>query len=416
MSWRMIGRYVASLAGIAWIVIGTAFAQTSQLANISTRGQVLTGNSVMIAGFVVQGAAQTVVIRARGPSLVPFGIADALFDPTLDLVRSADQAVLQVNDDWELGPNAGQIADSGFAPGDPFESAIFATLPPGAYTAIVRGFGGTTGVAIVEVFAVQGTVPPPGGLSPAGIYTGTSSAGNTVLGMVTDGGPYFFLHTPPSSPQAVVAVDMAPGFTVSGLTLSSSTEVSVAPLEYVSASGLIAHDTTLITVGNMSGSFSPTALSATFTYLPTGTTSVSTTFVGGSDEPASLSTFPGAFSGSVSYTNIGTGHSRFDWAPVGTVTVGADGTLTGTLNCHMIQVGSIGAACGLAGTLVPRADIKAFDVTVSFTEANGGRVAPQLRGKTFTGMAFRDPGTGRLTFVATNPDNNLIVFSSLPSL
>jgi hypothetical protein len=58
----------------------------SPLANISTRGQVLTGNDVMIGGFVIQGEApQTVVVRARGPSLVPFGIANALANPVLQL-------------------------------------------------------------------------------------------------------------------------------------------------------------------------------------------------------------------------------------------------------------------------------------------------------------------------------------------
>ena len=124
------------------------------LANISTRGQVLTGNDVMIGGFVIQGSApQTVVIRARGPSLVPFGITNALADPQIQLVRSSDQATIATNDDWGSAPNASAIAASGFAPSDPREAAILITLPPGAYTAIVRGVGGGTGVGIVEVFA-----------------------------------------------------------------------------------------------------------------------------------------------------------------------------------------------------------------------------------------------------------------------
>ena len=123
------------------------------LANISTRGEVLTGNDVMIGGFVVQGTGpQTVVVRARGPSLVPFGITNALANPTLQLVRSSDQSVLATNDDWQSAANAADITASGFAPSDSHESAILMTLQPGAYTAIVSGAGGATGVGIVEVF------------------------------------------------------------------------------------------------------------------------------------------------------------------------------------------------------------------------------------------------------------------------
>jgi hypothetical protein len=122
------------------------------LANISTRGRVLTGNDVMIGGFIIQGdAPQTVVVRARGPSLAPFGITEPLADPVLQLY--AGQSVIAANDDWGTAANAAQIQASGFAPADPRESAILVTLPPGAYTAIVTGAGGGTGVAIVEVFA-----------------------------------------------------------------------------------------------------------------------------------------------------------------------------------------------------------------------------------------------------------------------
>ena len=126
------------------------------LVNIATRGQVLTGNDVMIGGFVIQGSApQTVMVRARGPSLIPFGITNALADPTLQLVRSSDQATIATNDDWGSASNASAVSDSGFAPSNAKESAILITLPPGAYTAIVSGVGGGTGVGIVEVFKVN---------------------------------------------------------------------------------------------------------------------------------------------------------------------------------------------------------------------------------------------------------------------
>ncbi len=127
-----------------------------RLANISTRGQVQTGFNVMIGGFVVSGSApKTVVVRAIGPSLANFGVSGALSNPTLQLVRSSDQAVIATNDDWGSAANAAQISASGFAPSNPLESAIYVTLQPGAYTAIVSGVGGATGVGLVEVYEID---------------------------------------------------------------------------------------------------------------------------------------------------------------------------------------------------------------------------------------------------------------------
>ena len=122
------------------------------LANISTRGQVLTGNDVMIGGFVIQGnAPQTVIVRARGPSLAEFGITNALADPVLQLFSG--QAVIAANDDWQASTDAPSIQSRGFAPANSKEAAILITLNPGAYTAIVTGKAGGTGVGIIEVFA-----------------------------------------------------------------------------------------------------------------------------------------------------------------------------------------------------------------------------------------------------------------------
>jgi YVTN family beta-propeller protein len=122
------------------------------MAGISTRGFVSTGDSVMIGGIIIQGdSPQKVVVRARGPSLASQGVANPLSNPLLQLVTS-DGTVL-TNDDWQSAGNAADIQASGFAPSDPRESAILVTLPPGAYTAIVSGVGGATGVGIVEVFA-----------------------------------------------------------------------------------------------------------------------------------------------------------------------------------------------------------------------------------------------------------------------
>jgi hypothetical protein len=145
-----------SPSGTALVEIFEIDTPESPLINIATRGKVLTGNDVMIGGFIIQGESpQTVVVRARGPSLAALGVTGTLADPMLQLVRSSDNATVATNDNWIAAANATDIQASGFAPSDAHEAAILITLQPGAYTAIVSGVGGTTGVGLVEVFAVQ---------------------------------------------------------------------------------------------------------------------------------------------------------------------------------------------------------------------------------------------------------------------
>ncbi len=122
------------------------------LANISTRGVVQTADKAMIGGFIIGAGDQTgqVVVRAIGPSLT--SIPDALQDPTLDLYN-AQGMVVALNDNWE-DTNAAAIEATGLAPTDSRESAVLVDLPPGAYTAIVQGKGGTSGVGLVEVYYI----------------------------------------------------------------------------------------------------------------------------------------------------------------------------------------------------------------------------------------------------------------------
>lgn len=125
-----------------------------RLVNISTRAQVLTGDRVMIGGFVIGGSSpKTVVVRARGPSMAAQRVPNLLANPRLDLY--VGQTIIASNDDWQTAVNASAIAASGFAPEHSLESAILVTLNPGPYTAIVEGVGGTTGSGIVEVFEVD---------------------------------------------------------------------------------------------------------------------------------------------------------------------------------------------------------------------------------------------------------------------
>ena len=144
---------------IAPLLAVTPTATAQKLSNISTRGLVLTGDYVMIGGFTVSGHANRVIVRALGPELLEFDVPTVLEDPTLEL-HDGTGALIASNDDWQNTIIGGiittdqvpAIMDSGLAPTDDLESAIIATLPPGSYTAIVRGFNDTIGVALVEVY------------------------------------------------------------------------------------------------------------------------------------------------------------------------------------------------------------------------------------------------------------------------
>jgi hypothetical protein len=131
-------------------------AADSKLANIATRGFVETGDNVMIGGLIVGPAGalnSKVVIRAIGPSLGNAGINGAVQDPTLDLVNS-NGVIVHSNNDWKVGDQDAELIALSLQPGDDRESALIETVAPGAYTAIVRGSGGTTGVSLVEVYNV----------------------------------------------------------------------------------------------------------------------------------------------------------------------------------------------------------------------------------------------------------------------
>lgn len=130
-------------------------ASASQLANISTRGTVLTGNNVMIGGFIISGGSAKVLVRAIGPSLASAGVSGALLDTLLEL-HNGSGSLIASDDNWKDDPSQQQqISDTGIPPSDARESAAVVTLPQGNYTAIVQGKGETTGVALVEVYALR---------------------------------------------------------------------------------------------------------------------------------------------------------------------------------------------------------------------------------------------------------------------
>ena len=126
----------------------------SSVRNLSTRGQVGSGDDVLIGGFIIAGENPTqILVRAIGPSLTAFGVDGALADPILEL-HGQDGSLIFENDNWRSDQEQ-QIIDSTIPPTDDRESAIIATLPPGLYTAVVRSAAGGTGVALVELYNLE---------------------------------------------------------------------------------------------------------------------------------------------------------------------------------------------------------------------------------------------------------------------
>jgi hypothetical protein len=136
---------------------GTYTLRTPRIVNISARALVGTGGDILIAGFSVGGStARTVLVRASGPALVPFGVNQTLPDPQLQIYSGAE--VLATNSGWggDSQISAAASSVSAFAWGSPTsnDSALLITLPPGPYTAQVAGAIGDTGIALVEIYEV----------------------------------------------------------------------------------------------------------------------------------------------------------------------------------------------------------------------------------------------------------------------
>ena len=112
----------------------------------------------MIAGFIVQNAPVKAVVRAIGPSLLAFGINNALPYTTLEL-HDQNGVVVVENDDWKTRSDGSsqqaEMEATGLQPTSDLEAAFVTTLPPGQYTAQLRGKSETTGIGVVPVYFRQ---------------------------------------------------------------------------------------------------------------------------------------------------------------------------------------------------------------------------------------------------------------------
>jgi hypothetical protein len=137
-------------------------APTRRLINLSALGRVAVGRP-LIAGFAITGDVPLkVLVRAAGPALENFGVADRLVDPRITLYRQTTP--LWQNDDWTsdttLSPaiTAAAAQSGAFSfKGGSTDAAMLVTLAPGSYTAVVSGADGSesAGTALVEIYATE---------------------------------------------------------------------------------------------------------------------------------------------------------------------------------------------------------------------------------------------------------------------
>jgi hypothetical protein len=169
---------------------GVALLPESRLLNIATRMRVQSGENVLIAGFIITGtSSKKVIIRGIGPSLAQF-FSGVLANPTLELFQG--NTLLASNDDWK--ENQAEVQATGIPPGNDLESAIVRTLPPGSYSAILRGKDNTSGIAVVEAYdldqsgnsklaniATRGFVETGNNVMIAGLITGPAGGATTTV-------------------------------------------------------------------------------------------------------------------------------------------------------------------------------------------------------------------------------------------
>jgi len=152
-----VGGFQPGLTGIGVVELYDLQQSNSRAGNIATRGTVLSGQNVMIAGCIIGGGQfKEIIARGIGPSLRDFGVNDALSNPRLQLFNS-NGVELAMNDDWQQGGDATTIQSRGFAPGSTLEAALLATLAPGAYTAIESPAPIDSGVGLIEIYDVSPT-------------------------------------------------------------------------------------------------------------------------------------------------------------------------------------------------------------------------------------------------------------------
>ena len=187
-----------------------AIPPSPNLVNLSTRAISGAGQDVLIGGFIIQGSQPaSVILRGIAPSLASAGVNDALVDPQIEL-RNATGTLLAQSDDWVDNADAITIAGYGLDPVSDRESAIFATLSPGNYTAIVKSVyipgSGPTGTCLFELYDLHtGTSRAANISTRAPVFNGNNVM---IAGFIVGG----------SAPKEVIIRGIGPSLATAGIT------------------------------------------------------------------------------------------------------------------------------------------------------------------------------------------------------
>lgn len=126
---------------------------TPRLLNVSVLKSI---SSTMTVGFTTAGGSNiNVLIRAVGPTLADFGISGVMSNPQISLIRAGESQPIATNDAWGGHPYLAAMSTAAGAfplPANSKDSVLATSLPPGSWTAVVSGVGGSTGVVLVEVY------------------------------------------------------------------------------------------------------------------------------------------------------------------------------------------------------------------------------------------------------------------------
>lgn len=190
----LAGTYTVVITNSGGSVTSTAAALAlrapTRLANVSTRGRAGASSEPLIAGFVISGTeTKQMLIRAAGPALRPFGVADAIARPHLQLFRG--DTLVADNTRWNVAPNAGELSAAARSSGAfdfavaSDDSALLLSLPPGAYTALVTNTDAASGSALAEVYEVTASSARLVNLSTRATFSGPADA--LIAGFVVSG-------------------------------------------------------------------------------------------------------------------------------------------------------------------------------------------------------------------------------------
>jgi hypothetical protein len=135
--------------------VGTPPPASLRPVNLSVRVQVGTGANVLITGLALGGeGTKRYLVRAAGPALGAFGLSGLLADPVITVFGSTNNQIA-MNDNWEAALSSTFSAVGAFAfPAGSRDAATVLTLGAGNYTFQISGTGGTSGLALFELYEV----------------------------------------------------------------------------------------------------------------------------------------------------------------------------------------------------------------------------------------------------------------------